>query len=108
MAEIPALLSRSSLVRMGDCVNFSTNELILAEGGKVKLIGLETGHLELPFTMTSVGNSTNEGKENIFTIGEDAATEEQLRRLHIHLGHREKELRLICCAGLEDRLVKKQ
>ena len=47
-------------------------------------------HLRLPFTGTSVGSGSRRDQAPIYALNTVVVDAEQLRKLHIHIGHGEK------------------
>ena len=91
-SQVPILISKNSLGKTQAAIDFKTNELAILESMAISMISAGSGHRQLP-TMKS-GKSTslsNDQGQLIFPVntdpGNDVITVEELKKIHIHLGH---------------------
>ena len=90
--DVPLLISRDSLARLGTVLDFSESSLRMGNGLKIKLFKTPSGHLMLPGIRSELNQSANKKLfgHAIYAAALDVPTaelsKEELRKSHLHLG----------------------
>ena len=91
--DVPLLISRDSLSRLGDVLDFRESSLQMGNGLKIQLVKTPSGHLMLPGKRNERNrrNEKNLLGNTIYAAALDVPTaalsKEELRKIHLHLGH---------------------